>query len=361
MPLSLRHDRVLCATILGLTFFGLLMVFSATTAREDPSLRYIIKQLVAAGIGLAAMRYLMFRDYRDWRNQKLIFFALASVMGLLIFAIFFGGGAGTTRFLRLGGLVSFQPSELAKLALILFLAFYLESRSGEMDDWRSLSGAGLVVAGLCALVYGGLDLGTPILLMLIAAAILWSAAAPFRYFAMGVLGIVPFVGLAVVFAPYRVQRIMTFLNPEADPRGAGFQVIQSKIAVGSGGLFGNGVMLGRQKMRFLPEAHTDFIFAVIGEELGFICCVLVVVAFGVILWRGLLAAVRAPDPFGRYLATGVTAMIVFQAMINMGVVLGMLPTKGMTLPFISYGGSSLMICLAAAGLLLNVSQHREAA
>ena len=359
MSLSLRHDRLLCAAILGLTFFGLLMVFSATTAREDPNLRFIVKQLTAAGIGLAAMRYLMFRDYRDWRNQKLVFFSLASVMGLLIVAAFFGGGAGTARFLRLGGLVSFQPSELAKLALILFLAFYLESRRDELKEWRSLSGAGLVVAALCLFVYGGLDLGTPILLMLIAAAILWSAAAPFRYFAAGVLAVVPLVWLAVTFAPFRMQRIMTFMNPEADPRGAGFQVIQSKIAVGSGGLFGNGVMLGRQKMRFLPEAHTDFIFAVIGEELGFLFCVLVVLAFGVILWRGLLAAVRAPDPFGRYLATGVTAMIVFQAMINMGVVLGMLPTKGMTLPFISYGGSSLMICLAGAGLLLNVSQHRE--
>jgi cell division protein FtsW len=150
---------------------------------------------------------------------------------------------------------------------------------------------------------------------------------------------------------------LIFLNPESDPQGAGFQVIQSKIAVGSGGWFGQGLMLGRQKMRFLPEAHTDFIFAVIGEELGLIGCFLVVLAFGVILWRGLEAARRAPDDFGAYLAAGATAMIVCQAMINIGVVLGMLPTKGMPLPFISYGGSSMIVSLAAAGLLLNVSQR----
>src|SRR5690606_16110938 len=157
----------------------------------------------------------------------------------------------------------------------------------------------------------------------------------------------------------RIKRLFIFLDPESDPQGAGFQILQSEIAVGSGGSLGQGLMLGRHKMRFLPEAPTDFIVAVIAEELGLIGCLLVVIAFGVILWRGLNAARRAPDDFGCYLAAGVTAMIVCQAMINIGVVLAMLPTKGMPLPFISYGGSSMIVCLASAGLLLNVSQRAQ--
>ena len=164
---------------------------------------------------------------------------------------------------------------------------------------------------------------------------------------------------AIISHPYRWDRLVSFTDPEADALGKGFQIIQSKIAVGSGGLTGQGLMLGRQKMRFLPEGHTDFIFSVIGEELGMVGCMFVVLLFGVILWRGLRTAVRAPDDFGRYLALGVTTMIVCQAFLNMGVAVQLLPTKGMTLPFISYGGSSLIAMLAGAGLLLNVSQHAE--
>jgi len=156
-----------------------------------------------------------------------------------------------------------------------------------------------------------------------------------------------------------MQRLMTFLNPEADPKNAGFQILQAQIAVGTGGLFGQGLMDGRQKMRFLPEAHTDFIFALVCEELGFIVATLVVIAFGVLLWRGVLVALRAPDRFGSYLAVGITAMIVCQALMNLGVVLALLPTKGMPLPFVSYGGSAMIVALASSGILLNVSQHAE--
>jgi cell division protein FtsW len=209
------------------------------------------------------------------------------------------------------------------------------------------------------LILGGRDLGTAVAVIAIAAAIFWTAGVPTRYFALGGALFAAFFGLAVAIDPYRIKRLFIFLDPESDPQGAGFQIIQSKIAVGSGGWLGQGLMLGRQKMRFLPEAHNDFIFGVIAEELGLIGCLLVVLAFAVILWRGLRAARRAPDDFGCYLATGATAMIVCQAMINIGVVLGMLPTKGMPLPFISYGGSSMIVSLAAAGLLLNVSQRAQ--
>ena len=197
------------------------------------------------------------------------------------------------------------------------------------------------------------------MLGLIAAVILWVAGLRMSYFALAALGALPLLGLAVWLEPYRMKRLMVFLHPESDPSNAGFQILQSRIAVGSGGLFGQGLMDGRQKMRFLPEAHTDFIFALICEELGLVVAALVVLAFGVLLWRGVRVAMRAPDRYGMYLAIGITAMIVCQALVNLGVVLALLPTKGIPLPFVSYGGSAMMVALAASGILLNVSQHAE--
>ena len=185
---------------------------------------------------------------------------------------------------------------------------------------------------------------------------LFFAGVPWTYLAAGALPALPVLYLVVWQVEYRRARIFAFLEPEADPLGSGFQILQSRIAVGSGQLFGQGWMVGKQKMDFLPEAHTDFIFAMIGEELGLIGSLLLVIAFGLYLWRGIRAAVGAPDLFGVFLAGGITAMIVTQAMLNMGVVLGLLPTKGMPLPFISYGGSSLMTVLASSGVLLNISR-----
>jgi cell division protein FtsW len=357
VPSKLQYDRTLCTTVLLLAFFGLLMIFSVKTA-ETNGIGFVVRQGVAVLIGLTAMRFLMFRDYREWRNPTTVNAVVGGVIILLIVALLIGTGAETNRFIRYGP-VSLQPSEFAKLALILFLAFFLEAQKGKLDNPRTLVGAILVLGVLCLLILGGKDLGTAVAVILIAASILWAAGVPTRYFAVGAALFAAFLAFAIAIAPYRVQRLLIFLDPESDPQGAGFQIIQSKIAVGSGGWFGQGLMLGRQKMRFLPEAHTDFIFGVIAEELGLIGCLAVVLAFAVILWRGLRAARRAPDDFGCYLATGATAMIVCQAMINIGVVLGMLPTKGMPLPFISYGGSSMIVSLAAAGLLLNVSQRAQ--
>ena len=357
MPSRLQYDRTLCTTVLVLAFFGLLMVFSVTTA-EANSFGFVVRQGIAVLIGLAAMRFLMFRDYHDWRNPTTVNAVVGGVIILLLLTLAIGTGAGTSRFLRLGYL-SLQPSELSKLALILFLAYFLESRKGKLDSPRTLAGGILVLGVFCVLILGGRDLGTAVAVVVIAAAIFWTAGVPTRYFAVGGVAFAGFFALAVAIDPFRIKRLLIFLNPESDPQGGGFQIIQSKIAVGSGGWFGQGLMLGRQKMRFLPEAHTDFIFGVVAEELGLIGSLLVVLAFALILWRGLRAARRAPDDFGCYLATGATAMIVCQAMINIGVVLGMLPTKGMPLPFISYGGSSMIASLAAAGLLLNVSQRAQ--
>ncbi len=358
MPRTLQYDRVLCGAVLALMFFGILMVFSATAGGPVASMRYVVKQLIAVGAGLAAMRWLMYFDYQQLRRQKTVFAVLGITVILLVAALAVGQTANTHRFIHVGDLFSIQPSEFAKLALILFLAFYLESRTDRINEWHTLAGAGLIVGVLCALVLGGRDLGTAFSLVVLAAVVFWFAGLNFRFFAGAVLAGLPLLAMAIWIEPYRVRRFFIFLNPESDPLGAGFQILQSEIAVGTGGWLGQGLMQGRQKMRFLPEAHTDFIFAVIGEEAGLIGGCLIALAFAIILWRGLSTALRAPDRFGCYLAGGLTAMIVCQAMLNLGVVLAMLPTKGMPLPFVSYGGTAMVSALAAAGVLLNVSQHR---
>ncbi len=359
MPRALKYDRTICATVLVLMFFGLVMVFSVTTGGEDATFGFIIRQAVAAMLGLAAMRFLMFFDYHQLSAQKTVIIVLGAVIALLVVVLFSAQVANTNRFIRIPGLFSVQPSEFAKLALILFLAFFLDKQKGRMHDWRALGTGALMTFILSALVVGGKDLGTAISFLVIAAVMFWVAGMSFRYFLKAAAFVVPLVGLAIWIEPYRFRRILIFLDPESDPQNAGFQILQSQIAVGTGGLFGQGLMESKQKLRFLPEAHTDFIFAVICEELGLITACLVVLAFGVILWRGVWVALRAPDSFGCYLASGITAMIVCQAMINLGVVLAMLPTKGMPLPFISYGGNAMIAALVSAGVLLNISQHAE--
>jgi cell division protein FtsW len=359
MPRVLKYDRWICATVLVLMFFGLVMVFSVTTSGETTSFRLIIRQSVAALLGLAAMRYLMFFDYRHLSSQKTVFIVLGVSIVLLVLVLFGPQVANTRRFLRVGGLFSVQPSEFAKLALILFLAFFLDKHSGRLNGWRTLGGAALILAVFGGLVLAGKDLGTTITLLLIAAVVLWVAGLQASYLRKLGLATALVAALGIWLQPWRLDRILVFLNPEADPTGAGFQLVQSKIAVGTGGLFGQGLAEGKQKLLFLPEAHTDFIFAVICEELGLIAALLVVLAFAILLWRGVWVSFRAPDRFGCYLAAGITAMIVCQAMINVGVVLAMLPTKGMPLPFISYGGTAMIAALAASGVLLNISRHAE--
>jgi cell division protein FtsW len=214
-----------------------------------------------------------------------------------------------------------------------------------------------VAGGLAALILAQPDLGNSLTLIAVTFALLYLAGSRLRHLLLLVAAAVPLLGLAVWLAPYRLRRITTFMDPWSDPRGSGFQIIQSWLAIGGGGLFGRGVGESRQKLFYLPEAHTDFIFAVLGEELGFIGASLVLAAFAVLVWRGLRVGLRAPDAFGTYLALGITALIATQTLVNLGVVTGLLPTKGLPLPFISFGGSALLTTMVATGLLLNVSQH----
>jgi cell division protein FtsW len=360
MAKKLKPDRVLFVVTLALVAFGVAMVFSssAIVAKEkfgDPNY-FAFKQLVAATVGLAAMFLVMKIDYRTYRHPAIVFSALAVVVCLLVVVFFLPTQANTHRWITLPGF-SIQPSEIGKLALILFLAFFLEKREGNVNDLKfTLVPIAVIVALLAGLIVPE-DLGTALSLLIISAVLLFVAGLDIRWFAFPAVLAVPAFYFLVYRVKYRYDRILSFLNPESDPLGKGFQIIQSWLAVGGGGITGLGYMEGKQKLFYLPEAHTDFIFAVVGEELGLIGTWIVLGLFILFFWRGIRIVMRAPDRFGFFLALGVTTMICVQAFINMSVVLSLLPNKGIPLPFLSYGGSSFVVMLAAVGILLNVSQQ----
>lgn len=361
MAKKLKPDRILFLVTLALVGFGVAMVFSssAIVAKEkfgDPNY-FAFKQLISATLGLAVMFIIMKLDYHVYRHPAIVFSALAVAVTLLVLVFFLGTVANTHRWIQLPGF-SVQPSELAKLPLIFFLAYFLEKRKGKVNDFAfTLAPIAVIVAILAGLIVLGRDLGTPVSLLAISGVLLFVAGLDLRWIAVSFIFAVPALYLLVSRVNYRRQRILAFLNPWEDPLGSGFQIIQSLISVASGGIAGLGFMEGKQKLFYLPEAHTDFIFAVVGEEMGMIGTCAVLVLFSVFMWRGLRASMRAPDLFGFYLALGITMMVCVQAFINMSVVLGLLPTKGMPLPFLSYGGSSFVVMLAAVGILLNVSQQ----
>jgi cell division protein FtsW len=305
----------------------------------------------------------MHTDYRKFRQPRVIFTAVSITLVMLISVFFLDRSHATHRWFRLGPL-SLQPSEIAKLVLIFYLAWFIEIRRGPKsfginDPVHTLLPALGTVLLMVGLVLGEPDMGTACMILLIAAVMLYVSGLSMRYIVGAVLAAIPVVYLLIESTPYRLERFKAFLSPSTDPQGHGFQLLQSLIAIGSGGFTGVGLMEGRQKLFFLPEAHTDFIFAVICEELGFIGAAIVLTLFFVYGWRGFVAAMKAPDEFGRLLALGITAMVMGQALVNLSVVLGLMPTKGIPLPFISYGGSSLIGMLLATGVLLNISQHAD--
>lgn len=360
MAKRLAYDRVLFVVTLLLVSFGLVMVFSASAMvsleRSHSPFNFVLHQLVGAALGLGLMWFMMRLDYRRLNNPAVVYPALFLTIFLLLVVFFLDRAHNTHRWMRLG-LLSFQPSEVAKPTLILFLAFYLEARWQQINEWATLRPILAYLAVLTLLVLFEPDLGTTVALVLIAASVCYVAGLRWTYFGLGLVASAPVLYWAVFHVPYRRERILAFLHPWADPLGASFQIVQSLIAVGSGGIGGLGLMDGRQKLFFLPEPHTDFIFAVTSEELGLLGAGAVVILFALFLIRGLRVARRAPDQFGKLLALGITAMVVIQALINFSVVTGLMPTKGIPLPFISYGSSSLVVTLGAVGILLNVSQH----
>jgi len=298
-------------------------------------------------------------DYRRYKHPAFVFTLLGITTALLVAVFFLDRSHHTHRWIRVS-IFSFQPSEMAKPAVILFLGWFLETRARTLDNFRSTLGPALALPVLfAALVVMEPDLGTAVICMVIAGAVLWVAGLRFRYFGYALAATVPIFYWFVIRVPWRYDRVLAFLNPYADPQGRGFHMMQSLIAVSTGGVGGVGLMEGKQKLFYLPEPHTDFIFAVIGEELGLLGSLVVVLLFSFFLYRGLRAALLTRDLFGRFVAVGVTAMIAVQAFFNISVVIGLMPTKGIPLPFISYGGTSLLVSLICVGVLLNITQHTD--
>jgi len=364
MARKLQADEWLFACVVALALFGVIMVYSASAivaATENHSQYfYVERQGIWTAIGLLAMLAGMRFDYGHLRNPRIVYGLLALSFVLLVGVFAFSPINGARRWIRFAGF-SMQPSEITKLTLALFLALFLERRAGREGEFLRTFVPAVAVTGMLALlVVAEPDLGTALMLAVICAVVLFTAGARLVHLSLAAAPALVGVAGLLVFVPFRMRRMTAFLDPWADPRGTSYQVVQSLLAVGSGGVHGLGFTEGRQKMFFLPFAHSDFIFAVVGEELGLFGGLAVIALFGLFLWRGMRAALRAPDRFGVLLGMGIVTGIVAQALFNMSVVLAMLPTKGIPLPFISYGGSSLVPTLFAVGVLLNISQHAGA-
>jgi cell division protein FtsW len=361
MPQKLQIDRWLFSATVGLALFGVVMVYSASAVialQENHSqFHYVIKQGIWTMLGFGAMFVAMRFDYQRLNRSWIVYGALLVTILLLLSVFAFPPVNGARRWIKFGGF-SAQPSEVAKLVLAMFLAYFLAKRAGEEGSfWKTFLPCMIPLAVLAGLVAKEPDLGTALMLAIIGITICFAAGVRPRHVVYAAIPGLFFVAKMVIFTPFRWRRMATFLDPWADQQGSGYQVVQSLIAVGSGGSHGLGFAQGRQKLLFLPFAHSDFIFAVVGEELGLIGASIVVLVFAVFLWRGMRAALRAPDRFGMLLGVGIVVGIVAQALLNISVVLALVPTKGIPLPFISYGGSSLVPTLAAVGILLNISQY----
>ncbi len=360
MAKKLAFDAVLFTTVLVLVGFGLTAVYSASVAtaksHQGSESALMMKQVFAAAVGIVLMWLLMHLDYQLFGRKLVIWCLFGLTVGLLVLALLSPVLNHANRWLIIAG-VSFQPSELAKFALVPLLAYQLAKTDTLRDNRRYVLPAILTAGTLAVLVLLGRDLGTAAMLIATTALLFFLAGLPLWRLLTAAALVGPLVAAAVYFEPYRRARWLAFLDPAADPRGAGFQALQSLIAVGSGGIFGLGLGQGLQKLHFLPYPHSDFVFSIVAEELGLLGCLVLVALFGVFLWRGARAGRRAPDALGRYLAWGLTGALGIQAAVHISVTLALLPATGITLPFVSYGGSSLVASLAASGVILNVSQH----
>lgn len=354
-------DKWMFGTVLLLVLFGLVEVFSASAVMAKETLgspySYVARQALWAFLGLLAMVLLMQVDYRRYNNPKVVFPAVAITMLLLAGVFAMGGMNGAHRWIRVAG-ITLQPSEMAKPVVVLYLAYFLQTRIHEMDDYK-----GTILRAIAPpllfilLILKEPDLGTAMVCAAVMLLMLYLAGAQRKFFAVAFALAAPVLYFMLFFVKFRRARMLAFWNPDADPKGAGFHILQSLIAVGTGGIRGLGLMEGRQKLFYLPEPHTDFIFANICEELGLIGAVCIVGLFVALGYRGLRAAFLSTDPFARFLAFGLTTAVMIQAFFNISVVLALLPTKGIPLPFISSGGTSVFITLASMGVLLNLTRE----
>ncbi|WAA10634.1 stage V sporulation protein E [Fervidibacillus albus] len=363
MPLKkAAPDFLLLILIFSLLALGLIMVYSASAIwadyNFDDSFYFFKRQLLFAGLGIFAMFFTMKIDYWTWRTWAKVLVILCFI--LLIAVLIPGVGNvrnGSRSWIGIGAF-SIQPSEFMKLGMIIFLARFLSTHQKNITSFkRGLLPSLSIVLFAFGLIMLQPDLGTATVMVGTCIVMIFVSGAKISHFlTLGFIGFIGFIGL-IASAPYRIRRITAFLDPWQDPTGDGFQIIQSLYAIGPGGLFGLGLGQSRQKFFYLPEPQTDFIFAILAEELGFIGGSFVLLLFALLLWRGIRIALNAPDLYGSLLAVGIISMIAIQVMINIGVVTGLIPVTGITLPFFSYGGSSLTIMLAAVGILLNISRY----
>jgi cell division protein FtsW len=378
MAQRVKTDWWLFSVVVALLTMGIATLYSASSVlgqmREGTSLYYVTRQVIWAVAAIPVLMLLKRRDYRDWNTPSWAFPAIGVAIALLILVYF--ADPVSHRWLRYGP-IGVQPSELAKPAMVLFLAFFLTQRAPSINSARYTLFPAAVAVGVVAGLVLIADLGTAFVLMVTAAVVFFVAGLEWRYIGIAAAALMVVVILAIAAKPYRVLRVVGYFDPELkivkmlDPAGKlqrfmnestasrdpGYQLKQSKIAVGSGGFTGRGYMQSKQKLFYLPEPHTDFIYAVWCEEWGLLGALSMAAAFLLIGWRGLRLALVTPDHFGRFVALGVTTMVVVQAFMNISVVLGMAPTKGIPLPLISHGGSSLLSSLSALGLLMSVSYH----
>ena len=357
-------DKWMFFTTMLLVVVGLVMVFSASAVvaqeRFHSPYTFVGKQALWALAGVVALFVLMHIDSNLYKSPRFIYPALCVTTMLLVMVYFFPGSHNTHRWIRFGGFFTLQPSEIAKPVLVLFLAWFLHARLDAIRGWNwTLLRTVIIPVVFVALVVCEPDLGTALVLAGVTAMMLVLAGLQWRVLLLGVCAALPIVGAFLIRVPWRWQRILVYLNPDADIQGAGFHINQSLIAVATGGITGRGYMEGVQKLFFLPEAHTDFIFANIAEELGFIGAIFIVLLFVVLGVRGLRVAFRSQDSFARLTAFGITTTILLQAFFNISVVLALVPTKGIPLPLISSGGTSLFCTLASIGILLNITKKAD--
>jgi len=356
-----EYDLIILTMVVVLTCFGVVMVYSASSImaekRFHDSFFFLKRQAVFAVLGFVVMYIAMRTDYHFWHKAAVPVLLACLVSLVLVFVPGLGGNVkGATRWIRFPGF-NFQPAELAKLALIIFMAYSLDRKREQIRWVKGLIPYMLILMLMIGLLMIQPDMGSAMTLAGVAMVMLFAGGMRISHVISIMLFSAPFVYYAIRHKEYRWRRITSFLNPWADPSNTGFQIIQSWLAFGTGGISGQGLGEGKQKLFYLPEAHTDFILSVIGEELGFIGTVTVAAMFFLLVHRSLRVAVYAEDNFGRFLALGIAVLLGAQAFVNIAVVMGLLPTKGLALPFISYGGSSLILSLLAVGILLNISSR----
>ncbi len=357
-------DYVLLAVTAALVMIGIVMVYSSSGVmaleRMGDEYYYLKKEVIFAAAGFLLMIVATKLPYVWWRRLVYPILGLAFIALILSFIPGLRAAAGgASRWIRLGP-ITFQPSEFAKLALVIFLAYSLEKKSGRIKSFGVGFLPHVAVAGLLIiLVLAQKDLGAAFMMSVIVMLMMFVAGVRVTYLAASAVAALPAIYFLVASVGYRRKRIMAFLDPWSDRYGSGFQIIQSLVSFNEGGIFGRGLGEGQQKLFYLPEAHTDFIFSVLGEELGLVGVLVVIILFAVFFWRAIVIGLRAPDLFSRYIAFGLAIFIGVQGLFNFCVVMGLLPTKGLVLPFISYGGSALTTFLIAVGVLLNISTYKR--